>query len=50
MNTYEKLEWLHFAIQESINGNHGELENALEIVEELREPYLQKENTHDTSN
>ena len=43
MNNYEKLEWLHFAIQESINGNHGELE-------ELREPYLQKENKHDTSN
>jgi len=50
MNNYEKLEWLHFAIQESINGNHGELENALEIVEELREPYLQKENKYDTSN
>jgi hypothetical protein len=40
MNDYEKLEWLVFAIQEAINGNNGELENALEIVEILREPYL----------
>tara|TARA_R100001443_G_C3309017_1_gene167246 strand:+ start:322 stop:459 length:138 start_codon:yes stop_codon:yes gene_type:complete len=40
MNDYEKLEWLHFAIQESIKGNHGELKNALEVVESLREPYL----------
>jgi hypothetical protein len=40
MNNYEKLEWLVFAIQEAINGNNGELENALEVVETLREPYL----------
>tara|TARA_R110000744_G_scaffold331897_1_gene437326 strand:+ start:68 stop:220 length:153 start_codon:yes stop_codon:yes gene_type:complete len=42
MNKYEKLEWLVFAIQEAINGNNGELENALEIIEDLREPYLKK--------
>ena len=42
MDTYNKLEWLTFAIQESINGNHGELENALMVVEDLREPYLKK--------
>ena len=40
MKDYEKLEWLVFAIQEAINGNNGELENALEVVETLREPYL----------
>jgi hypothetical protein len=40
MNDYEKLEWLVFAIQEAINGNNGELENALEIIEILREPFL----------
>ena len=40
MNDYEKLEWLVFAIQEAINGNNGELENALEIIELLREPFL----------
>ena len=41
MNDYEKLEWLVFAIQEAINGNNGELKNALEVVEILREPYLE---------
>ena len=40
MKDYEKLEWLVFAIQGAINGNNGELENALEVVETLREPYL----------
>ena len=44
MNDYEKLEWLVFAIQEAINGNNGELENALEVVEILREPYLKGAN------
>jgi hypothetical protein len=41
MSAYEKLEWIHFAIQEAMNGNLGELEQAMELVEELREPYLQ---------
>tara|TARA_R100001198_G_C5151215_1_gene160597 strand:+ start:559 stop:696 length:138 start_codon:yes stop_codon:yes gene_type:complete len=40
MTNYEKLEWLHFAIQEAIDGNIGELPNALDIVEQLREPYF----------
>ena len=41
MTDYEKLDWLHFAIQEAINGNTGYLlADALEIVEQLREPYL----------
>ena len=42
MSEYEKLEWLHFAIAEAINGNIGELSNALEIVEQLREPHLEE--------
>ena len=40
MNEYEKLEWLHFAVAEAINGNIEELSNALKIIEELRESYL----------
>ena len=43
MNKYEKIEWLHFAILEAINGNNGELTNALQIVEQLRELYLKEE-------
>jgi len=43
MTLYEKLEWLHCQIQELQQGN--ELNNVdyshmLEIVEEVREPYL----------
>jgi len=44
LSDYEKLEWLHFAISEAINGNIGELSNALEIVEQLREPHLEENN------
>ena len=33
---YERLDWVHFAIQEALNGNPDELEKALEIVEDLR--------------
>tara|TARA_R100001443_G_scaffold1091_1_gene4250 strand:+ start:6422 stop:6571 length:150 start_codon:yes stop_codon:yes gene_type:complete len=43
MNEYNKIEWLHFAISEAINGNIGELSNALEIVEQLRESHLDRE-------
>lgn len=43
MSEYDKIEWLHFAISEAINGNIGELPNALEIVEQLREPHLESE-------
>lgn len=44
MNDYEKLEAVHCAIQEALNGNSIELEQALILVEKLREPHL-KENT-----
>ena len=44
VSVYEKLELLHFTISEAINGNTGELSNALELVEDLREPYLEKTN------
>ena len=37
MTTYDKLEWIHFAMQEAQNGNLGELDRALELVELLRE-------------
>ena len=47
MTDYEKVEWLHFAIQEAINGNIGELPNALDIVEQLREPYFLEGGTHE---
>ena len=37
LNEYQKLDWISFAIQEAINGNVNELEQALELVEELRD-------------
>lgn len=37
MTDYEKLDWISFAIQEAMNNNNGELMQALELVEELRE-------------
>jgi len=40
MNEYEKLEWIHFAIQEAQSGNLSDLERALELVEDLREKHL----------
>ncbi len=40
LNDYQKLEWIHFAIQEALNGNIDELEKALELVEDLRENLL----------
>ena len=46
MNNKEKLEWLHFAISEAINGNIGELSNALQIVEQLREPQTDAKYTY----
>jgi len=39
---YHKLEWIHFAIQEAMNGNIEELNRALPLVEDLREDLLQK--------
>jgi soluble cytochrome b562 len=40
MNNYKKLEWIHFAIQEAMNGNVEELNQAIKFVEDLRENYL----------
>jgi hypothetical protein len=42
MTNYEKLEAIHCAIQEALNGNLLELEQALVFVEQLREPYLKE--------
>ena len=36
MNDYEMLDWISFAIQEAMNGNLGELHQALHFVEILR--------------
>ena len=43
MNTLDKLEWIHCAIQEMQNGNDDMLTEALEMVEDLREPYLMED-------
>lgn len=44
MTDYDKLEYIHCAIQEALNHSpdwmYSDLENALEFVEDLREPYL----------
>ena len=40
MSAYEKLEWIHSAIQESQNGNDDLLDEALRLVEDLREPLI----------
>ena len=37
LNNYQKLDWISFAIQEAMNGNPDELEQALALVEELRD-------------
>ena len=37
MNNYNKIEWIHYAIQEAINGNIEELTQALEFLEDVRE-------------
>ena len=37
LNDYQKLNWISFAIQEAKLGNDGELDQALELVEELKE-------------
>lgn len=41
MTNYQKLEWLHFAILEALNGNPGELMQALAIVEDMREKEME---------
>lgn len=43
MTELEKLDYIHFAIQEAINllnDENPELNQALEFVEDLREPFL----------
>jgi len=42
MTNYEKLEAIHCAIQEALNGNSTELKQAIALVEQLREPYLKE--------
>lgn len=42
MNNLEKLEWIHFAIQEAMNGNPDELGQAIAFVEDLREQELEE--------
>ena len=39
----DKLNYIHFAIQEGLNNNKVELEQALAVVEDLRELYENKE-------
>ena len=43
MTDYEKLEWIHTAIQEAMSGDVWWLGRAIVMVEELREPYLKGE-------
>jgi len=43
MNDLQKLEYIHFAIQEAMNiigEDNPELEQAISFVEDLREPLL----------
>jgi len=40
MTDYEKLEWIHCAMQEAQNGNDDMLTEALGMVEDLREPLI----------
>ena len=42
MANVKKLNWIHWAIQEGLNGNTLELERALGIVEDIREEYERK--------
>ena len=44
MTSYKKIEWIHYAIQEALNGNTSQLKQALELLEEIREPYLEDKN------
>ena len=49
MNNYQMLEYIHFAIQEAMNGNIDELGQAIAFVEDLREAYLTNEDGSPTS-
>lgn len=35
LSAHQKLDWIHFAIQEALNGNECELEHALGLLEDL---------------
>ena len=43
LTNYQKLDWISFAIQEAMNGNDGELDMALLLVEQLREDETNEE-------
>jgi len=45
MSEYEKLEYIHSSIQESLNGNNDMLNQALEFVEEK---HLKGENKNES--
>ena len=40
MNDYKKLEWIHYAILEALNGNNAELIEAITLVEDVRENHM----------
>ena len=42
MTDLEKFEWIHCAIQEALKGYNGWLEEALGLIEALREPLITK--------
>ena len=42
INDYQKIEWIHFAIQEALNGNLDELIEAIKLLEDIRENYNTK--------
>ena len=35
LTDYQKLDWVSFAIQEALNGNNGELEQAFDDLKKL---------------
>jgi len=37
MSLYDIMDWVSFAIQEALNGNNEELEQALDFIEQVRE-------------
>jgi|TARA_Y100000034_G_C6614755_1_gene267828 hypothetical protein len=41
MNNYQKLEYIHSAIQEAMNGNNSLLTEAIGFVEDVREKYME---------
>ena len=44
MNNYQKLEYIHSAIQEAMNGNNSLLTEAIGFVENIREEYMEVSN------